>query len=621
MELQAITERNFLYLPADMPLKHARPLLEISSASRCIIERGFRASMYYLFPTGVLRYLLKGQPDEATLLQALNLHEKETSPIADSALAADRAPDVCVVLDEGVLIGYYDVNELPPTASQFRGEELQRSAKESPAGEAALERFLAAEFPDVLALGESATLEVYLTSFAAGGQGKIIQQPAGTPIRILVQARSGFEPLGEVEGTLVVTADEIGPRLPFPFKAVEAGVGQLVVLAYLNGAEVSRVRVTCEVKPALAADETPAPVLHQGGIETSLAAHPDLLVHIEETGSGERLEFTFTLTAADPDLNLNLARFGPHRLGPNPLQYFDGLYQEIENLGIQTAAQRQQAEETLKARGVELFKAMLPPEMQKLLWSLRGRIRSVFIQTAEPWVPWELCRLVGDEDGAVVEGDFFCEAFELTRWVPGIGLRQRLRMDRLAVVAPGSSGLDSAAQEVQFLRSLADGGRRVHPIPARFFDLHSAFKRGEYDVWHFSGHGKARDADPNRSFIELEDARYTAQYIQGEAANLGRLHPLVFLNACEIGRSGQSFAGEGGWARQFLRSGASAFVGALWSVYDVPAFRFAKEFYTQLLGGVPIGKAARQARLAIKSAGDPSWLAYTVFAYPLAKVA
>lgn len=76
----------------------------------------------------------------------------------------------------------------------------------------------------------------------------------------------------------------------------------------------------------------------------------------------------------------------------------------------------------------------------------------------------------------------------------------------------------------------------------------------------------------------------------------------------------------GGWAKQFLDRGAGAFLGPYWSVYDQSAYAFAREFYSRLLIGMPIGKAVQEARAAIKSSGSPTWLAYTVFADPLATV-
>jgi CHAT domain-containing protein len=102
---------------------------------------------------------------------------------------------------------------------------------------------------------------------------------------------------------------------------------------------------------------------------------------------------------------------------------------------------------------------------------------------------------------------------------------------------------------------------------------------------------------------------------------MGVPRPFVFINACQVGRAGMALTGIGGWARRFLEAGASAFVGAYWSVYDEPAYKFAKELYAKLLGGTPIGEAVRESRNAIRTKGDATWLAYTVFADPLAVVA
>ena len=103
---------------------------------------------------------------------------------------------------------------------------------------------------------------------------------------------------------------------------------------------------------------------------------------------------------------------------------------------------------------------------------------------------------------------------------------------------------------------------------------------------------------------------------------LGKAKPLVFLNGCETGQGLVSLTGFSGWADKFLKAGAAAFIGSYWSIVDRPALEFAKTFYNQLLAGVAIGEAVRAARLKIKHdfPGDPTWLAYTVFADPLATV-
>ena len=81
-----------------------------------------------------------------------------------------------------------------------------------------------------------------------------------------------------------------------------------------------------------------------------------------------------------------------------------------------------------------------------------------------------------------------------------------------------------------------------------------------------------------------------------------------------------SLSDSGGWARQYLHAGVGAFIGAYWSIYDQPAYDFARELYRRLLGGIPIGRAVQEARTAIEPASDLTWLAYTVFADPLAMV-
>jgi CHAT domain-containing protein len=143
---------------------------------------------------------------------------------------------------------------------------------------------------------------------------------------------------------------------------------------------------------------------------------------------------------------------------------------------------------------------------------------------------------------------------------------------------------------------------------------------GHYDGWHFSGHGAFASPNPDRSEIRLEDGSFYAEQLSGVAQNLGRSKPLVFLNACQVGQGGMSLTGVGGWASRFLAAGAGAFIGPLWSVYDKPACDFARKVYSELIAAKPIAEAVKNARLSIKQEGNPTWLAYSLFAYPLARV-
>ena len=95
--------------------------------------------------------------------------------------------------------------------------------------------------------------------------------------------------------------------------------------------------------------------------------------------------------------------------------------------------------------------------------------------------------------GGVEEGPFLCEAFQLTRWIPGLPQFPQVRMKRLALVVPDDSGLAFAAAGRNYMLSLANAGRQVTRIPATFLDVQAALASGTYDTWHFSGHGEFRN--------------------------------------------------------------------------------------------------------------------------------
>ena len=74
-------------------------------------------------------------------------------------------------------------------------------------------------------------------------------------------------------------------------------------------------------------------------------------------------------------------------------------------------------------------------------------------------------------------------------------------------------------------------------------------------------------------------------------------------------------------AEFFVRSGASAFVGALWEVNDRLAAQFAIQFYERLWVGDTLGEAFHAAReeLRKQDPSNPTWLAYTLYADPNGK--
>ena len=118
----------------------------------------------------------------------------------------------------------------------------------------------------------------------------------------------------------------------------------------------------------------------------SLRLHqPDLSLLILEHVEAGIPTLTFRLTASDPTLELNLKPFGPVRLRVDPLHYFQDFFRDIEALSLTSSNEKAIAVHRLAAKGTNLFTTLLPADLQVLLWSLRDRIRSILVQSEEPW--------------------------------------------------------------------------------------------------------------------------------------------------------------------------------------------------------------------------------------------
>jgi CHAT domain-containing protein len=154
---------------------------------------------------------------------------------------------------------------------------------------------------------------------------------------------------------------------------------------------------------------------------------------------------------------------------------------------------------------------------------------------------------------------------------------------------------------------------------------------GRFDVLHIACHGLADSGDIDSTRLKMQgrfdDDEYIEDWllattIENEADLVGPddERPLVVVNACQTGRLGRSLSGIGGFAPAFIRKGAGAFVGAHWSIGDDLAFTFVQALYGELRKGRPLAEATTLARRTARDALDPTWLAYTVYGEPGAKI-
>jgi hypothetical protein len=193
------------------------------------------------------------------------------------------------------------------------------------------------------------------------------------------------------------------------------------------------------------------------------------------------------------------------------------------------------------------------------LMGLANPPRSLFIFSDELSFPWEIVRPSG-----IINGDY-CElpplgvAHLLGRWRPGIGARpqpQALPVTRMAIVVPGAehSALPWAADEVRQLHALLPFAQRV--APATLQQVGRLLSDGDAQIVHFSGHGEA-GANADLAALELEGGEsITAMAFAANRLGSTR-QPLLFLNACTVGRGGRVLGRSGG-----LRATASKPAGA-----------------------------------------------------------
>ena len=598
-------ETSFLLIEADWPSDRAYRLVEGVAARWIVVHRVYNGEdLYYVFGHDEARAILSTH-GAATVRAALGLREGGAVPTSAGETASGNR--TVVVVSRGRVAGVVP----PRVATAWRGD----SPGAIPArvvGERAIEAIA----PPQVALGDTVPLVVKLVPGPPQPVAIPIQASVGEDVDVVVQASGGLEVQGKADGTLRVTATGV-PMLLFKIAGKAIGPGEVSVLVFQHGQSVGSIEVAIQTVAHVSISN---PIAFTAKLQPAPAQQPDLQLLILESTNGGAVAYTMWFTAADLSLQLNNKSFR-FSLQQDPRTFFDAFYADIENI-LASGATAKQKLQRLSTKGTYLFEQLLPQEARATLWTVRNRIRSVHIQSQEPWVPWELLKPSGDDGtGTVVEAGFLCEDCEVTRWVPGLGYRHDLTMTNVGVVIPPDSGLPASIPEKDQMLALATPNRQVTPIEPEEVTLRKALAAGTFDVIHFTGHGVAGAASADRAEIRLEaGSRLRPEDLSGVVAGLGKQRPIVFLNACEIGRAGMGLTRPGGWPRGFLAAGAGAFIGPFWKVADGSAATFAASFYEKLIDGASVGAAARAARLAIQAASDPTWLAYSVYAHCDAKL-
>lgn len=321
--------------------------------------------------------------------------------------------------------------------------------------------------------------------------------------------------------------------------------------------------------------------------------------------------------------------------------YIDRRYAEIEQRWLGNVEHRELFHDELRAIGAQIWDDLFPPDLQRLLWERRQDLHAILVFSEEPFIPWELVHFKEPGRALNAETRFFAQC-GLVRWLhrrdalahQGYPPSQlHARPGRCRFIIPDYPDPAHQLPEAHLERAFLQHHFQATPIDPQPGPVQTALRSpGTLDLLHFAGHGEAESQNIAGARLLLQgrvDARHTwipASLPESAIRQFAQLagpegdRPLVFLNACQAGRAGYHLTGIGGFARAFLHAGAGAFVGSSWAVGDAPARTFGEHFYQALLSGQSLATAANAGREAARAGGDASWLAYTVYGHPDARL-
>jgi CHAT domain-containing protein len=624
-----------------------------------VLERS--GPLFYVFSADELEQYADAL-DDGSAEKVLGLHEWEQSEVAAAGTSewdfdARPRPDLpakpsarrLVALDgagrpSAVGVPVHKTRAPPPDRGAPRGVEMPgdrplAAAPPSPvpatAPPAQVDAVLSAQGPKELSVGAEALIDLRL-ELAAGAAplAHAVTALIGITEKITAILSLSSDALEAPQGRILRLDPPTAGRPSvdaFVVRGLRAGIASVAVLFKQGASQLGTVSFAVQVREGTArAGRVEG---HATAARADAADDDVLMLLVDEYRQGGDIRYRYRVHSRP--LGLNFEEFESPAFqdrggsaASTPLAYVHGIY-EVVARALAGRDDVQKFARELRGVGVDLCRQLFKDDFAELLWDDRDRIRAVQVTSWEPYIPWELLRLRHPASGAVDER-FLCE-YRLVRSLSGRMAPTRLRAAdwrTLASSYPNGSHLEVGAEVAEIKRMLQGRGITPRETPPSDEPLLQALETPDFDVFHIACHGGSDPARIESTSLVLSDrlaagavqpVTVDARTVAGTASLKGRT-PLVFLNACETGRSAPLLTAWGGWPQTFWQAGAGAFVGTSWSVRDGPATDFSLAFYRALLDGATLMDAAGAGRAAAKVRPDASWLAYVVYGHPTARV-
>jgi hypothetical protein len=478
--------------------------------------------------------------------------------------------------------------------------------------------------------GDVFEIAVYLDTSAqrAGETGFNLIARSGSEVEVNIIASSHFRIQGG--GTATFTLSEKDARIDLPrfrlscLEQSEWGEGLPSVIAvfFVDGRPCGKVARTIDVAGIKIGDIQDAAGHVEIGINGLPPADLTITIVADPANDGRR----FWCSVSTPHLPAYRRRAtGPWNLKDVTQKIVEGFMDKFTSADTKKA----QLISALSGAGVLLFDAS-PAIFQKIFWEMIDAgvpFRTIAIVSEEPFMPWELMipsRLIAGlrrERAHPLGVDF-----DIGRWTDEriIAPARQIVLSDSHVVAPAYDGemvLDQAAAEAEMVFKQYPGT----PItPVDFEGLEAALGGVGRSLVHFICHGKDEAGGLQAVYLEGGDELTSASILgmRGVAKIFAEKRPVVFLNACEVGRGSPALVGLGGFVSSFIRLGATAVIAPLWSVEDAAAHAIAEEFYRVVRErpGTPFSRIFTEIRAKAydRTVGEDTYAAYCFYGDPYA---
>jgi TPR repeat protein len=291
------------------------------------------------------------------------------------------------------------------------------------------------------------------------------------------------------------------------------------------------------------------------------------------------------------------------------------------------------AQATAQGIGEDLFQLDAPQQFRTAWQQFAAghiRVHSVAVVSDDPTLPWEL--MLPDKGTSNFLG-LTASIVRINTGSPQGAQSSVNSFDGIAVVIPAYDGAKALPATQTELKAITTEFPQAKAVEGDTPSVSALVRSAPPSIIHYSGHGQSvplpagspATLAPDTALL-LEDNSITPDQLVAFRDQGRPAHPFYFFNACDLGVSQKELNYISGWAPALMQSGASGYLGALYTIGDASAASFASHFYTDLKASLATDPTATMADIVTQArkqtyaeANDPTALAYVLYAKPFMK--